>query len=658
MYVQVRLLKGFPKPLWYKVPSSLKNNKLAGVIVSVPLKEKIVSALVLSVSSALPTHTSFTVKELHGIEALPPDPLHQPFIEHIAPHYFLEPVHFFTRIRSFLLSRSKTTHTNVTAKDAGTQHGSITLTSAQETVVSYVTPHIETSSYAPTLLHGVTGSGKTEVYKRLITAALNAGKSIILLHPEVTLSLQFQRLLTKTLPRDTPIYGFHSAVGAKEKRALWDDLKKGTPLLILGVHLPILLPIPQLGLIIIDEEHEPGFTEKKHPKLNSKELAIWRAHFYGIPILLGSATPSLTSLHNVKTKGWKFFQLTQRFAGAFPKVITAPLTAKEPRAQFWITNTLKNKLKECLEKKEQALIYLNRRGYSFFVKCKQCSFIFSCPQCSVSLTVHSQDDGIYLLCHYCSHKKALPTHCPTCKSKDLLRKGIGTQQIVTKLQTMFPTARIARADLDTTKKKRAWQDTVEAFDKGEIDILIGTQTITKGYHFPKVTLVGILWADLNLHFPVYNASETTLQQLIQVSGRAGRGGPESCVVVQTMGDHAIFKYLNETDYLDFYEQELSFRKAANYPPYCKFMHLELRSTNPVILDKETETLFNLLAEAQEKDNIPIAILGPVKPAVYKVQNIESRHIFFKSETYGTLHALLKDIDLSTFKSGIFIVPSA
>ena len=380
-------------------------------------------------------------------------------------------------------------------------------------------------------------------------------KSSLLLLPEVSLAAQFARLLKGQLPSNIPLYSFHSATSVKEKKELWQKLLHNQPVVIVGVHMPLLLPLPHLGLIIIDEEHEVGFQEKKHPKIHTKEAAFLRAQISSIPIIAGSATPSITSLYNVEHKGWHYFELKKRFAGDFPKITVVKLTEQKGRKNFWISAELDAALAQQLAKKEQTIVFLNRRGYSFFMQCKECGFIPHCVQCSVSLTLHNkahqdaQSASIKgdpsnshstanrsgnsragaahlltnrstvdcLLCHYCAYTSPVPQSCSSCKAgaSSLLKKGIGTQQVVTVLEKLFPQARIARADLDSTLNKKKWIQTIKDFEAGAIDILVGTQTITKGYHFPRVTLVGILWADINLSLPFYNAAEVTLQQLIR-----------------------------------------------------------------------------------------------------------------------------------------------
>jgi len=686
MFVVVQLLNGFQTPLWYKTPENFLGKSLVGTVVRVPLQKRTETALVIRQAEKLDPEITFKIKEFIDLEGFPHDTRYNGFIEKIARFYFIDPLHFYQRIRNFLSEaddQDQPVGSAIAHKDPSLDPSlRIALTEEQQPIVDYVSPLIQNPVYAPTLIHGVTGSGKTEVYKRLITKAIEEKKTVILILPEVSLSLQFQRILQLQLP-NIPIVSFHSATKIAEKRLLWQGLLEQKPMLIIGVHLPILLPIANLGLIIVDEEHEHGFQEKKHPKVNSKEVAIWRASLYNIPIVLGSATPSLQSLASVERNTWKFFQIKKRFAGAFPKIKKVILTGQTKRRDtFWISPELAQGVRECLARKEQAIIYLNRRGYSFFVQCKDCGFIFQCPHCSVSLTLHvitqrvkkpekpsdpclpaeaTKGEGwvSLLRCHYCDYNKILPSSCSGCKApeKQFLKKGIGTQQLVQIFRDTFPDARIERADMDSTTKKRSWHNTVTLFEQGKIDILIGTQTITKGYNFPLVTLVGILWADLNLHFPVYNAAETTLQQIIQVAGRAGRYRNESSVIVQVMNDHPVFDFIDEQRYLDYCKQELELRKEIGYPPYGRLVYVELKSKNADHIERDAQKLCDQLVAINETKKLQVTILGPSFPVVSKVQNYEMRHIFLKSASYAPIHELINGIDTRSMTSDVYVMVS-
>lgn len=671
MFIQVRLLKGFQEPLIYEVPDSWDTQSLIGKLVKVPIQTQVRSALVINEYETKPINIKFAIKQALSIDPFPEDAHYRTFINQLSGYYQLEPLHFIKRIQQFLVEKEMSEAPFGIEEDT-TTGADIILTYEQQKVVDFLAPYLKAPAYTPTLLHGVTGSGKTEVYKQLIIKNYTEHKTSLLLLPEVTLSLQFEKLMRAQLPAHIPLFGFHSGTSPKQKRALWQALLNNQPLLIIGVHLPVLLPLPNLGLMIIDEEHETGYQEKKHPKVNTKEAAIMRANIHKIPIVLGSATPSLTSLYNVHHRGWHFYTLKKRFAGSFPSVrvvfltdaqknnaftkFKAAGTGSQKRKNFWISRELELAIADRLEKKEQTIIFLNRRGFSFFVQCKACSYIFQCTSCSVSLTLHGNNQ---LTCHYCTLAIALPTTCPGCKASEsqFLKKGIGTQQVVSILASLFPQARIARADMDTTLKKKDWQQTVTDFGNGDLDILVGTQTITKGYHFPNVTLVGVLWADLNLHFPVYNAAETTLQQLIQVAGRAGRQIKGSDVIVQAMIDHPIFGYLNEIDYPKFYEREMELRAMVSYPPCIRLVEIELKHTDEYTIENEAQELIDGLIDLNTKHGLNLIIMGPAKPPVSKIKNTHARKLYIKGERIQDIIKLYRSINHAAFASHIYFSPN-
>jgi len=654
MFIHVKLLNGYQEPLWYRVPARWQP-VFHGTIVRVPLRNLIVLAVIINKQNKPPDDITFTIKEAYALEPFPKDRFYTPFTKQLSNYYQVTELHFIKRMRHFL-QQKETKNRKKTSPDKLTSiEKLITLTQEQQAVCNFLLPHISIPQYMPTVLHGVTGSGKTESYKRLIMHAITNNKTVLFLLPEIALAVSFEQRLKQELP-DITIFGFHSGTTKKEKKELWNQLIAHNSILIIGVHLPILLPIANLGFIIIDEEHATGYQEKKHPKVNSKEAALLRAKLNGIPIILGSATPSFSTLYNVKTKKWKFFQLQQRFFGSFPQVQTVFLTDKKERKNFWISDQLERAIANRLKKKEQTIIFLNRRGFSFFVQCKACSFIFSCNNCSVSLTLHEKN---ILMCHYCGFSQQLPAACSTCHAgdKQLLKKGIGTQKVVTILENLFPHASIARADLDTTVKKKHWQQIIHDFSAGTIDILVGTQTITKGLHFPRVTLVGILWADLHLHFPIFNATETAVQQLIQVAGRAGRNHADSLVVVQAMVDYPAFDYLNERDYLKFYQHSMQTRKILGYPPYKRLVEIELKYTDETIIEREAVSVANCLRIICDKKKMPVQVLGPAQPPVSKIKNTYMRKLYIKGNSIHDLIFLFQKINQSHYKSNIFFTPN-
>lgn len=659
MYVQVRLSQGYREPLLYRVPEHLKVHIMRGVLVKVPFRKQIIGAFVECVIEELPKNITYQIRELESATSVVHDKNYIPFIEKLSTYCALPSYDLLKRTASFLqqpdLKRKVASDaTKIQATDLSEKLHNVALTPDQEKIYQAILPFITQPSYAATLIHGVTGSGKTEIYKKLIELTTLHQKTTLLLLPEVTLAVQFYTLLKKTLPSTIATFMFHSATSAAERRALLKALLHEQPVLILGVHLPIMLPIKNLGLIVVDEEHETGYQEKKHPKINTKEAAIMRAQIYGIPIVLGSATPSISSLNAVKKHGWNFFQLTQRFGGKFPTVNIVSLVQNRKRQNFWITKELLTALEDRIIKKEQAIIFINRRGYSFFVQCQTCSHIQTCSACSVSLTLH---ENTRLICHYCGYKTSMPETCAVCKKSEFIKKGIGTQQIVSILQKLLPTARIGRADMDSTVNKKEWQQTLNHFSTGDIDILVGTQTITKGYDFPNVTLVGIIWADLNLHFPVYNAAEVALQQLLQVAGRAGRARDESLVIVQTMLDHPIFKFCNEIDYLKFYAYELQKREETYYPPIIRLSEIELKNSNENEVDCEANNLFDELYGLAQHHAKNIQILGPALPPVAKIQHIHSRTLYIKAQNFSDILFVYRKINHARYKSSIYFTPN-
>lgn len=646
MFISVKTLTGFPKPLLYKVPEKWDKVPFEGSLVTVPLRNVIVPAIVLEIKHTQP-NIDFEVREAAELKAFPDDAYYFSFIKKLAAYHHVDVVQFITRIKQFTHQKEKIM-CDLPQQEAQ-DHQTIMLTSEQQAAVDYVSQYIKNPEYKPMVLHGVTGSGKTEVYKKIIQECIEQKKSVLLLLPEVTLATNFETILRAQLPQTIPLLSFHSATSGPHKKELWRNLMHKKAQLIIGVHLPILLPLPNLGAIIIDEEHEGGYQEKKHPKVNSKEAALLRAQIHGIPIILGSATPSIATLHNVKTRNWKLFQLKKRFAGAFPKLKIVHLNNKQQRKNFWISDQLLAALKDQIKKKQQTLLFLNRRGVSFFVQCKGCSHVFCCTSCSVSLTLHADQT---LRCHYCNYQINHPERCPECKDREFLNKGIGTQQIVTILKTLLPELRVGRADLDVTINRKTWSNTIRAFENQKLDVLVGTQTITKGYHFPNVTLVGIIWADINLNIPFYNAQETTLQQLIQVAGRAGRHHPESNVILQTMSPHTLFNYLSESDYLKFYHKEKEQRELVGYPPFKRFAELEIKHTKEITVEDEAHKIASLLIDCEG-----LTVLGPVAPPVAKIKKIFIQKIYLKADSFAPIQEALKIIDAQKIKSKIYFTPN-
>ncbi len=698
MHIQVRPLQGYQKSLTYAIPAHWVTQPIVGDIVTVPLRgqtilgaiEKILvpdpntplldgNGQVIKIRAALNheitlNHQDYKIfmKNLSGYYQIPVSYLLKRFWGALtAPEISLENSKVSTllnKIAPELKNNNSAGNTSPIDSTANLLSAPtvINLTVEQQLVFDSLVTQLdpENRKFQANLIHGVTGSGKTEIYSKLIQANFELGYSTLFLLPEVSLATNFDQILRTKLSSQIPIFSFHSGTTITQKRALWNQVRQQKPILIIGVHLPVLLPITNLGLILIDEEHDPGFQEKKHPQINTKECALIRAKINQIPIVLGSATPSIASLYNIEKHHWKIFKLHQRYRGNFPeiKVINLRESQHKQRTQnFWFSRELLNAIKARLSRQEQTIIFLNRRGYSFFIQCHECGFIPNCPNCSVSLTLHADQS---LRCHYCSLEQGYPTNCDSCKvsASKFLKKGLGTQQVVDILTKLFPAAKIARADLDITRSKKLWPQIVADFSDNKIDILVGTQTITKGYHFPHVTLVGILWADLNLHFPMYNAAETTLQQILQVAGRAGRQSPHSEVIVQALMDHPIFNYLNESEYLKFYQTEIANRTIHNYPPLVRLVELEIKHSSETQVKQDALILSTKLHAFAQKINTPnsinyLEILGPSKPPISKIKNWHFRKIYLKSNRLELIIQAWQYLQQKPVVSSVFFTPN-
>lgn len=644
MFITVRLLNNFSQELTYSVPVDICDQIYRGALVQVPLQKRLESAIVVRIEDSSVTYP-FKIRPIDSIFPFPQDTTYQKFATQLSAFHQIDALYLFKRVKNFLTEQEDETELDVPPIVQVAQ-SKVQLTDEQLAACVSVQQDLDAERYQVTVLHGVTGSGKTEVYKNLFLSVLAQGKSALFLLPEVGLAVQFEKLLHAQLP-GIEIFGFHSATSVKQKRILWQALLHNKACIIIGVHLPVFLPIANLGIIIVDEEHDPGYQEKNHPKIHSRNAALLKANLKQIPVVLGSATPSISSLFNVEHKSWKLIQLKNRFAGQFPSVQVVALSDKRERKNFWISAQLYTAISAQLAKHEQTIIFINRRGYSFFVQCTGCTYIFSCTNCSVSLTLHETGK---LICHYCNFTLLTHEICPDCKGKEFLRKGVGTQQVVTILQKLFPKASIARADLDTTSKKKEWHKTLQDFYDKKIDILVGTQSITKGYHFPHVTLVGILWADVNLHFPIYNAAETTLQQLIQVAGRAGRQSANSTVIVQTMTPHAVFEYIHEIDYLKFYTREIGKRYDVGYPPAKHIAEIEIRCQQQHVVEQEADAIADFLISLAPDDTL---VLGPVPAVIYRVQKTYCQKIFLKSINRTAMIQLFAALEKAMYRSSLY-----
>lgn len=466
----------------------------------------------------------------------------------------------------------------------------------------------------PILLHGVTGSGKTEVYLQATRATLDLGKTVLVLVPEISLTPQtVRRFRARFAGIQEQVAVLHSNLSQGERFDEWHRIRKGIARIVIGARSAVFAPLPDLGLILVDEEHENSYKQDQIPRYHGRDVAVLRASLEGCTIVLGSATPSLESFQNTLDGKYRIVRLLKRADGqSLPliRVLDMRLEKQKQKGGMAIlSDRLRGALEQRLLKNEQSILFLNRRGFARSLQCPSCGHVCMCPHCSVPLTYHREDER--LMCHICGHQAVVPRKCPECRDPAIALQGYGTQKVEEILAKVLPQAKIARIDADAMRKKNALRDLLNAFQARKIDVLIGTQMIAKGLHFPNVTLVGILNADIGLHVPDFRAGERVFQLLTQVAGRAGRGELEGEVIVQTFTPHSpSIQFARHHDFDGFAEQELEFRRQFGYPPFAHCAVLTSRCTHERRAEFTLQTLHRRLTE----DPPPGLIIGEPLPS--------------------------------------------
>jgi primosomal protein N' (replication factor Y) (superfamily II helicase) len=486
------------------------------------------------------------------------------------------------------------------------------------------------------LLHGITGSGKTEVYINLIKDILDQGRQVLYLLPEIALTAQIVNRLKRVFGSRMGVY--HSKFSNNERVEVWQGLLDGRFDFIVGVRSAVLLPFENLGLIVVDEEHETSYKQyDPAPRYHARDVALYLAKAHQAKTILGSATPSLESYYNASNGKYGLVTLNKRYAGAqLPSMEIANTRTERKRKTIKgnFTSVLVDAIQTTLEKKEQIIIFQNRRGYSNYLSCDDCGFIPECHRCSVSLTYHQYKNQ--LNCHYCGHKEAVPVTCPACGSSNIRTIGYGTEKIEEDLKFLFPEARIQRMDLETTRSKYAYQNIIKAFENVEIDILVGTQMVSKGFDFDKVSLVGVFDTDRMIHFPDFRSIERTFQLVTQVSGRAGRSEFPGKVIIQTEDpEQKIIKQILAQDYLSFYENEIIDRDKYNYPPFARLIKITLRNRDKKLGQEAINYMANILRE----DLSDFRVLGPQEPVINKIRDKYLMELFIKIEGKYNIQAV-------------------
>ncbi|WP_324823707.1 replication restart helicase PriA [Sinanaerobacter sp. ZZT-01] len=478
------------------------------------------------------------------------------------------------------------------------------------------------------LIHGVTSSGKTELYMQAIEACLKSGKTAIMLVPEISLTIQtIERFINRFGNEQVAV--LHSKLSLGERYDEWMRVKNGDVKIVIGARSGIFAPLDHIGIIILDEEHESTYKSDMSPKYDTFEVAVKRAMLNQSVVLLGSATPSIQSFYRAQEEKIQLIRLTERYNKMpLPHVEIVDMREELKNGNKSIFSiTLYQEIRKCLEQKKQVILFLNRRGYSTFISCRNCGFVLECPDCGISMTYHKESDEA--CCHFCGTKSPVPTICPSCSSSYIKYFGMGTEKVEEKAGEIFEGANIARLDLDTVKKKGSIERVLKSFHKGKIDILIGTQLVAKGLDFANVGLVGIISADVSLNIPDYRSSERTFQLITQAAGRTGRGDFPGKVIIQSYTpQHYAIEAASHHDYEGFYQQELILRKQIGYPPFCDFFQLLISSENDQEAKKMAESIGTYL---KEKDRMEaISIFGPQPAPIHRMSDRYRYQILIKA----------------------------
>ncbi len=523
------------------------------------------------------------------------------------------------------------------------------LTADQKNALDEILPTVGEASFQPFVLYGVTGSGKTEIYLRLVQEALTSGKGAVILVPEIALSTQMEAIFHE---RFGPVLAvWHSALSERERRLQWFDIHSGCRRIVLGARSAVLSPIKDLGLVIVDEEHDTAYKQEDHLRYNARDVALMRGKILGVPVVMGSATPSLQTVSLVNRNTYRAVLLPSRVLDRpLPEFEIVDMRREGPRSGIF-SYKLREAITETIRNGNQVLLFLNRRGFAKHYVCNACGHVLECASCSVSLTYHKGDN--LLRCHYCGWERALVERCPSCGHAALVAHGFGTERVEKEAKKLFPDAKIVRVDRDTMSNHEKLVQALDAVRSGRADILLGTQMVAKGHDFPELTLVGIINADVGLQVPDFRAGETLVQLLLQVAGRAGRGEAPGKVILQTYNPfHFTIESALKMDYDGFCEKELESRKTLQYPPFARLLKLLVTAGTDVAARDGARMLASVCrekADAFRTDGKQIAILGPAPAAYVKLKNRFRWQIFIKTWTSSDMQNFVESV-LSAVKS--------
>lgn len=694
MFAQIALPLFLPA-LTYRVPQGL--GLKIGDVVSVPLRKKSIEGIVLSFADKAEENSKYEVKEILGLgQSLPSlSEASIAFVSWCAEYYhcpigevlrtFLPPHNSLGSIDQFFslpvsdeavatlkgkrqreiyslckepqnLSGGDRTIANKLIKRGLLQVQKIeeelcfdqarlpqgdepSATDEQSAALSSIRGCLEKRSFSPILLEGITGSGKTEVYLRAARQCLDQGRSVLVIVPEIALTPQLLLRFQSRLGESVAV--LHSGITDKERSRYWHGLNRGILKVCVGARSAALAPINNLGLIIVDEEHEGAYKQDDHLRYSARDLAIIRAKQSKATVILGSATPSLESFHNALTGKFKHLILTKRASGLnLPEVIVVD-RSKEIKTETMIGPMLKHHIQKCLAANDQVMLLLNRRGLSSFLLCESCGHVPECPHCSVSLTQYSTSST--MKCHYCGHTAKRPKDCQKCGSPELAPGTPGTEALEDELKTMFPGRTVLRIDRESMEKRGALEEALMKVARGDAQIVVGTQMIAKGHDFPNVTLVGVVNADSSFHLPDFRASERCFQLFTQMAGRAGRREKPGLVIIQTYNPlHPSVKYSKNHDFRSFAEEEMQIRQSFRYPPFARLARIIFSHTKENLVIKACAAVNQRIQRLEMASKVEV--LGPSPAAIHRIQNRFRWHLILKSSSIHTLHSILNVVD--------------
>jgi len=628
----------------YRVPESLAPAVRPGVQVEVPFRGRTRRGHVLEVTAALdaaahPELAGVEIRELTGVADSPPLSAHLLSLARWIADYYLAPVGEVIAaslpggLEGFAKSRARASAEEDPIVRLPLPQR-LTLTPAQRHAVATVEAAVEKGGFAPFLLHGVTASGKTEVYMRAARTAREAGGQTLVLVPEVALGSQVVREFERRFGGRVGV--LHSYLSVGQRRRNWELARRGALDVVVGARSAVFAPLPALRLIVVDEEQDPAYKQSEQLRYHGRDVAVRRAQMLGIPVVLGSATPSLEALANVARGKFTRLRLPERVdRRALPEVRLVDLRS-EGLTSALLSRPLREALALRLERREQTVLFLNRRGHSHHTQCRACGWVPDCPHCDISLTLHLAPRE--WRCHYCDHREPGRADCARCGSKLLRFSGSGTQRVEKELAAAFPKARVLRLDADVARARTRPSEVLRAFARGDADVLLGTQMVAKGLDFPRVTLVGVLDADVALHLPDFRAAERTFQLLVQVAGRAGRGTTRGEVFVQSCTpDHPAIEAAARHDEESFVERETAERREAGYPPFTRLATILFSGED----ERRVEALATRIEErlAPEAEASGVTLLGPAPQALARLRGRHRWHLLLKAGSAAKLHAM-------------------